>query len=273
MILRFVIFSCRFSVIRSDALYSKNQGRFIATLKRIEFIFAILERDLDLVGRAVAKVPLSGKSARAAHHGLQIIIGLDDLDQAVFGGTVAAIGVGMMLLHQRLVFRLDGFERGIGTEPHHLERLALGVEYFPGFDLGLGARTGPPAAAAIEFAKHAEGIGGAFEIGLGTALALFGAGIGAHLPGRTMTGQRVLLVPRNRIRVHAGKEIVGLVVFADVIEAEVPIFLVVGAALGRAMRPLVLAVGPFAHGGCFTRLGLLLRAQLVGLDTDGVEEF
>src|SRR6202041_558497 len=151
-----------------------------------------------------------------------------------------------------------------------------GIEDFTGFDLGLAggtARTRSPAAAAIELAEHAEGVGGGFQVGLGAALAFFRAGIGAHFPGRAVAGQRILLVSRHRIRVHAGKEIVGLVVLANVIETEVPVFLVIGAALGRAVRPLVLAVGPFAHRGFFTRLGLLLRAQLVGLDTDGVEEF
>src|ERR1700726_1343329 len=91
--------------------------------------------------------------ARAAHYGLQIIIRLDDFDQAVFGGAVAAIGVGMVLLHQRLVFRLDGLERRIGTEPHHLQRLALGVEYLACFDLGFAggaARAWPPATATVE---------------------------------------------------------------------------------------------------------------------------
>src|SRR6202165_6246929 len=87
-------------------------------------------------------------SACAAHHGFKIIIRFDDFDQAIFGGAVAAIGVGMVLLHQRLVLRLDGFERCVGAEPHYLQRLALGVEYLPGFDLGLAggpALTRPPA--------------------------------------------------------------------------------------------------------------------------------
>ena len=88
-----------------------------------------------------------------------------------------------------------------------------------------------------------------------------------------MAGQRILLVTRNRVCIHALEEIVGLVVFADVIETEVPVFLVIGPALGRAVRPLVLAVRPFAHGGGFARLRLLLRGQLVGLDANGVEEF
>src|SRR5258708_14645062 len=117
-----------------------------------------------LILRDAAKTPLlrmtdRSASARAAHYRLEIIIRLDDLDQAVFGGAVAAIGVGMVLLHQRLVFRLDGLQRGIGTESHDLQRLALGVEYFPGFDLGLAggtARTRTPAAAAVELAEHTE---------------------------------------------------------------------------------------------------------------------
>src|ERR1019366_5638344 len=104
-----------------------------------------------------------------------------------------------------------------------------------GLALGLAggpARARPPAAAAIEFAEHAGRIGRAFEIRLGAALAVLGAGIGAHLPGRTMAGQRILLVARHRIRIHAGEEIIGLVAFADVVEAEVPVLLVVGPALG-----------------------------------------
>jgi len=88
-----------------------------------------------------------------------------------------------------------------------------------------------------------------------------------------MTGQGIFLVARDRIRVHALEKIIGLVVFADVIETEVPVLLVVGPALGRTMRRLVFAVRPFAQHGGFARLRLLLRTQLVGLDTNGVEEF
>src|SRR5258708_9001569 len=113
-----------------------------------------------LILRDAAKTPLlrmtdTSASARAAHHRLEIIIRLDDFDQAVFGGAVAAIGVGMVLLHQRLVFRLDGLERRIGAEPHHLQRLALRVEDLSGFALGLGARTGtgPPAPAPVDLTE------------------------------------------------------------------------------------------------------------------------
>src|SRR6185295_4882123 len=136
----------------------------------------------------------------------------------------------------------------------------------------LGARTGPPAAAAVELGEHAEGIGGAVKI-LGRLLALLAGGVGAHLPSRAMAGQRILLVARNGVGIHALEEIVVLVIFADVIETEVKILPRILPALGRAVRALVLAACPLAHGGFFARLRLLLRAQLVGLDANGVEEF
>src|SRR5258708_1791541 len=76
----------------------------------------------------------------------------------------------MVLLHQRLVFRLDGLERRIGAEPHHLQRLALGVEHLSGLDLGLRIRAGPPAAATVELAEHGERIGGAVQIRFAVSL-------------------------------------------------------------------------------------------------------
>ena len=88
-----------------------------------------------------------------------------------------------------------------------------------------------------------------------------------------MAGQRILLVARDGVGIHALKEIVVLIVFADVVQTEVKIFARILAALGRAVRALVRAARPFAHGGFFARLRLLLRAQLVGLDANGMEEF
>src|SRR5439155_9196998 len=134
--------------------------------------------------------------------------------------------------------------------------------------LGLGLlRARLPASAAVQLGEHLEGIGSRVE----RALAL-GAGIGAHLPGRAMAGQRVLLVARDVFRIHALEEIIGLVVLADVIEAEVPVFARVRAALRRAVRALVLAARPLAHYRFFLRTRLRLRAQLVRLDANGVEE-
>ena len=203
---------------------------------------------------------------------LQIIIRLDDLDQAILGGAVATIGVGMVLLDQRLVLRLDLLKGGFGGEAHHLQRLALGVHHFSGFDLGLAPWSGAPAAATVELGEHAERVGGALHI-LGGLLALLAGGVGAHLPGRAMAGQRILLVARDGVGIHALEEIVVLVVFADVIETEVKVFPRILPPLWRAVRALVRAARPFAHGGFFARLRLLLRAQLVGLDANGIEEF
>jgi hypothetical protein len=87
-----------------------------------------------------------------------------------------------------------------------------------------------------------------------------------------MTGQRILLVARDGVGIHALEEIVGLVVLADVIETEVPVLAGILPALRRTVRALVLTARPFAHRGFFIRARLRLRAQLVGLDANGVEE-
>ena len=88
-----------------------------------------------------------------------------------------------------------------------------------------------------------------------------------------MAGQRILLVARDVVRIHALEEIVGLVVFSDMVEAEMPILARIFATLRRAVRALVLAARPFAGHGFAARLRLALRAHLGGLDANGVEEF
>ena len=210
---------------------------------------------------------------RAAHDGLEVIIRLDDLDQAILGGAVAAIGVGMVLLHQRLVLRLDVLQRRFGgrapspAAPCARRSSPCGSRPWPRRPGPGRQRPRPLSSENMLNGSEAPSRSSA------ACLALLAAGVGAHLPGRTMAGQRILLVARDRIGIHALEEIVGLVVFADVIEAEVQILPRILPALGRAVRPLVLAARPFAHGGFFARLRLLLRAQLVGLDANGVEEF
>ena len=49
------------------------------------------------------------------------------------------------------------------------------------------------------------------------------AAVEAHLPGRPVAGDGVLLVARDRIVAHAGEIIVGMVVLAHVLEAEAPV--------------------------------------------------
>ena len=67
----------------------------------------------------------------------------------VFGSAVAAIGVGMMALHQDLEFGLDIGPLGIGFKAEHIQRPALGIE-----NLALFRR--PAAAAGAAAAGSAE---------------------------------------------------------------------------------------------------------------------
>ena len=82
-----------------------------------------------------------------------------------------------------------------------------------------------------------------------------------------MAGERVLLIGQDRSVVHAGEEIIGLIVFAHVLEAEVPILLVATAALGRAVGRRLLAARPFAGPAAGFDAAILGR-----LDADFIEQ-
>jgi len=86
-----------------------------------------------------------------------------------------------------------------------------------------------------------------------------------------MAGQRILLVARHGVGVHALKEIIRLIVFADVIETEVKVLLLMPTALRRAVRAAIAAARPLAVNGFLAHL--TLRARLVRLDANAVEEF
>src|SRR6185437_8402777 len=89
----------------------------------------------------------------------------------------------------------------------------------------------------------------------------------SHLPGGAVTGERVLLERHHGRIAHACKEIVRLVVFAHVIEAEAPIILFAAAALGCAVCGLFLAPMPLAAGPADLRTAVLLR-----LDADAIKK-
>ena len=82
-----------------------------------------------------------------------------------------------------------------------------------------------------------------------------------------MSGQRVFLIAGDGIVAHAGKKIIGLIVFAYVIETEPPIFALAISPLRRPMGGRVGAARPFA-----ARHGVAQPAILVGLDANSVEE-
>src|SRR6185437_11919848 len=185
----------------------------------------------------------------------QIIVRLDHFDQPVLGRPVAPVGVGVVTFHQFLEPRLNLLRRSAHLEPERAERLALGI----------ADRTLLLALLLLiaqAFAKQPERIGaGAAQIGPRPALA------GAHLPGRAMTGERVLLIGQHGVVFHAGEKIIRLIVFARVREAEVPIVLVILLALGRAVGSDVLASRPFAR-----RAAGFLAAILVRFDADFIEK-
>src|SRR4051794_28657708 len=94
------------------------------------------------------------------------------------------------------------------------------------------------------------------------------AAVHAHLPGRAMAGGGVLLVLGDVVVVHASEEIVGGVVLAHVGKAEAPVFILLVAPLGSAVRRGRLAARPFAGRMLF----LAQPAILVRLDPDAVEQ-
>src|SRR5262245_13353685 len=209
----------------------------------------------------------SGAAASAEADRLEIIVGLDDLPQALLGGAIAAIGVGVVALHQRLEPRLDLLRGGIRIEAQRVERLALGVARHA--VLGWPPRRAR-AGSFAELVEHPERIVGVGKFrteagGMGARRR--SAAIHTYLPGRTMPDDRLLLVASDVVGAHPGKEIVRVVVLAHVVEAEPPVLALAQPPLGRTMGRRRLAVRPIA--------GRALCAQptvLVGLDPDAVEQ-
>src|SRR5690348_3700861 len=128
----------------------------------------------------------------------------------------------MMALHQLLEAGLDLRPLGVGLKAHDVEGLALGIAH--GAALGLAARPSAPGSRA-ELAEHLERIVSLAVAREEPADGRFPRTLSpqhAHLPGRAVADDRVLLIARDRLVAHAGKEIIGVVVFADMIEAEAP---------------------------------------------------
>ena len=82
-----------------------------------------------------------------------------------------------------------------------------------------------------------------------------------------MAGHRVLLVFRDGVVAHAGEKIIRIVVFADMIQTEAPIFRRAQPALRRAMGGRRVATRPFAAW----KLGAQ-PAILIGLYPDAIKE-
>src|SRR5215471_2416486 len=129
----------------------------------------------------------------------------------------------MVTFHQRLETGLDLLDRRRSLQAERIERLALGIADRTGLRL-----VGPSAGGAAELSEHAERIGPAAKFGM--EASRIGArrrppAVHAHLPGRAMSDHGVALILGDIVEAHSIEEIVGMVVLADVIEAEPPIFL------------------------------------------------
>src|ERR1700686_2053861 len=151
----------------------------------------------------------------------------------------------MMALYQHLEPGLDIGPLGIGFKAEHVEGAALGIE-----NLATLRRRPRMAGLRAGLAEHGERVR---RFPLGGAKGAAGApgsrtltADRAHFPGRTVAGDGFLLIKRHGIVGHAGEIIVGIVVFAHVLEAEPPILVGLQPALWRAMSRRRLAARPLA---------------------------
>ena len=64
-------------------------------------------REFRLRGGQARRAARATEAVLAESGGFQIVVGLNDLPEAVLGGAVAAVGIGVKLLDQRLVAGLD----------------------------------------------------------------------------------------------------------------------------------------------------------------------
>ncbi len=126
----------------------------------------------------------------------------------------------MVAFYQHLEPRLDIVLGGVCLKTQSVESLAFHIADRP--RLGFGA-VEARAPAGIEFIEHIEWIGGSEDAVRPRFSAGAGFAVHAHLPGRPMPGDGILLILRDRVVAHSGEEVVGLVVFAHMREAEPPI--------------------------------------------------
>ncbi len=182
----------------------------------------------------------------AEARGLQVIIGLDDLPQLVLRAAVAAIGVGMMPFHQTLNLDLISARLASASSPStsSARRCALRILR----PSARGAHDRCRSAAASPNRPNGSSAAQPAAADNRTRRPRAAAAERAHFPGRTVAGDVVLLVLRDRVVAHAGEEIVRIVVFAHVFEAELPILAGAQPALRRAVGGRRVALRPLAGG-------------------------
>src|SRR6516164_4371113 len=170
----------------------------------------------------------------------------------------------MVPLYQHLELRLDIGAFGVGFKAENIERPALCVENLA--LLGRGSRMTVPRAP---HAKERERIVGR-PVGVPKHSCAAGALAAdrTHLPGRTVTGQRLLLVFGDSIFAHAGEKIVRIIIFTHMFEAELPVFAGAQPAFRRAMGRRRFASGPLAAWKLVAQ-----AAVQFGLNPDPIEQW
>ncbi len=136
---------------------------------------------------------------------------------------VAAIGVGMVDLHQGLVGALDLVRLGAGLEAQRLEGAAIVLVQL---DRALGSRAAGVGARITgpDVKRVGETLRLEVRVALGHARAIVGARLGAKAPARPAVGLggRVEMLLALGFG-HVGEEVEGRVVVADMLQAEMVI--------------------------------------------------
>src|SRR5262245_52498744 len=168
----------------------------------------------------------------------------------------------MMAFHQDLESGLDFDGAGVRLQAEHVERLALGVAHQTA--VGRAAlRMGACGPCLLEQTERIVREKLPTRI-VRSASRVFA--VHADFPGRTMAGDRLLLITGDRILAHSGKKIVGMIVFAYMVETKPPIFALAQASLGGAMGSILMTIRPIANW-----IGSL-RAVLRRLHADAIEQ-
>jgi len=197
----------------------------------------------------------------------QIVISLDYFAQLVLRAAVPAVAIRVVAFHQFLEARLDLGLGGPVLEIELVQAFALGAPQGPGplVALILRRRFGAiQPKGVIRLKAVSEAIAPLLRL----RRSIAGPGIHPHEPGGAVADRVVLLVLSNVFVRHAGEVVVGLVILADVLEAETVVLALLAAALRRRVKPRLRAALPFASWA-----GIAHEPGRVWLDAEAVEEF
>lgn len=200
---------------------------------------------------------------------LEQLISLNDLAKSFFRPAVTTICIGMVLLHKFFIARLDHIASRICIKTERRKRLYFQSARFALHSFG-------SAGIAFRIFDEIERIAQTIVIGSRTRTtgrhirrrACGSGGVGCRRPSRAIASDRILLEFRDFAVGQTGEIIEILIIFPDMIHAEMKVFTLAHAPDRRTMRARLIATVPLAAGTA----GLLFRF-LLGTDADAVEKF